>query len=106
MDEPDHPLPPSFEPFSLRVVSCARCRQPEVLLAMGQQADDPAILTLDRLAPQLRVPAYALLVPASGDRARVRKVFPVGAEYVLTAQQWEHVLTTLLSKHVCAGPPA
>ena len=78
MDEPDHPLPPSFEPFSLRVVSCARCRQPEVLLAQGQQDDDPAILALGRLAPQLRVPAYALLLPALGDRARVRKVFPGG----------------------------
>jgi len=43
-------------------------------------------------------------VPASGDRARVRKVFPAGAEYVLTARQWEHVLTTLLSKHVCPTP--
>jgi hypothetical protein len=104
MDESDPPLPPGFEPFSLRVVSCARCRQPEVLLAQGQQDDDPAILALGRLAPQLRVPAYALLLPALGDRARVRKVFPGGGEYVLTARQWDHVLSTLLSKHVCPGP--
>ena len=98
---PDDALPPTFDRFSLRVVSCARCRQPEVLLAQGQQEDDPAILALAHVAPQLRVPAYALLLPALGDRARVRKVFPAGAEYVLTVQQWDHVLTALLSKHVC-----
>ncbi len=103
--EQDAVPPAAFDWFTLRVLSCGAFHQPQVLLAMGRTGDDPAILTLDRLAPQLRVPAYALLVPASGDRARVRKVFPVGAEYVLTAQQWEHVLTTLLSKHVCAGPP-
>ena len=71
---------------------------------MGQQEEDPAILALRHVALQLRVPAYALLLPALGDRARVRKVFPGGDEYVLTARQWEHVLTTLLSKHVCPGP--
>ena len=105
LDAPDDRLPPVFEPFSLRVISCAQCRQPEVLLAMGQQEDDPAILAVGRLAPQLRVPAYALVLPALGDRARVRKVFPGGDEYVLTARQWDHVLSTLLSKHVCPGPP-
>jgi hypothetical protein len=56
------------------------------------------------LAPHLRVPAYALLLPALGARARVRKVFPTAGEYVLTARQWDHVLSTLLSKHVCPGP--
>ena len=101
MDAPDDPRSSGFEPFSLRVISCAQCRQPEILLAMGQQEDDPAILAVHHLAQHLHVPAYALLLPALGDRARVRKVFPAGAEYVLTVQQWDHVLTALLSKHVC-----
>ena len=105
MDTPDDALPPTFGRFSLRVVSCVRCRQPEVLLAQGQQADDPAIVALHQLAPQLRVPAYAFLLPPVGDQARVRKVFPGGGEYVLTAQQWDQVLTTLLSKHVCSRSP-
>ena len=76
MDEPDHPLPPSFEPFSLRVVSCARCRQPEVLLAMGQQADDPASLTLDpyHLAHQ-RSPPIAAQFDQAGAHVDRRKRF-------------------------------
>ena len=105
MEEADDARPPTFDRFSLRVVSGVRCRQPEVLLAQGQQEEDPAILALRHVALQLRVPAYALLLPLVGGRARVRKVFPADGEYLLTARQWDHVLATLLSKHVCSRSP-
>ena len=95
--------PSSFDRFSFRVVACGQCRRPRVLLAMGNTEEDQAIKALRKLAPQLRLPAYAIILDASADRARVRKVFPAGGEYVLTAAQWHRLLSTLGGQHICAA---
>ncbi len=97
----DDALPPAFDWFSLRVLSCGACHQPQVLLAMGHTDDDLPIRSLHTLAPQVRVPAYAIICRAGADRARVRKVFPNVGEYVLTAAQWERILASVLGQHRC-----
>ncbi len=94
-------MPPAFDWFSLRVLSCGACHQPQVLLAMGHTDDDQPIRSLHILAPQVHVPAYAIICHTGDDRARVRKVFPKGGEFVLTAAQGERVLTSVLGQHRC-----
>ena len=90
-----------FDRFGLRAVVCRACKRPYVMLAMGVDERDLTIESLRSLAPQLRLPSYALILRDAGDTALVRKLWPSAGEYTLTARQWQFVLDRLVERHRC-----
>ena len=90
-----------FDRFGLRAVVCRSCERPYAMLAMGVDERDLSIQSLRRLAPQLRLPSYALILRESGATALVRKLWPDIGEYTLTARQWQIVLDHLVERHRC-----